>query len=99
MKNILTVKNNFVFSKELCEQNSEYFMASLDVESLFTNILLEETIKICCESLCKNQKLLSSINKNQFEKLLGAALCNNYFLFDGFVYPSSWENHGFPKFN
>ena len=61
-------------------------MASLDVESLFTNIPLEGTIKICCDSLYKNQQLLSDINKNQFEKLLRAELCNNYFLFDGTVY-------------
>ena len=85
-KNNFTVKNSFEFSKEICKQNSEYFMASLDVESLFTNIPLEETIKICCDSLYKNQELLSNINKNQFEKLLRAALCNNYFLFDGIVY-------------
>ena len=54
-------------------------MASLDVESLFTNIPLEETIKICCDSLSKNQELLSNINKNQFRKLLRAPLCNNFF--------------------
>ena len=61
-------------------------MASLDVESLFTNIPLEETIKICCDSLYKNQELLRNISKNQFEKLLRAALSNNYFLFDGSIY-------------
>ena len=61
-------------------------MASLDVESLFTGIPLEETIKICCDLLYKNQELLSNISKNQFEKLLRAAICNNYFSFDGIVY-------------
>ena len=86
LKNYFTVKNSFEFSKKICEQNPEYFMASHDVESLFTNILLEETIKICCDSLYKNQGLLSNISKNQFEKLSRAALCNNYFLFDGIVY-------------
>ena len=85
-KNNFTVKNSFEFSKEICEQNSEYFMASLDVEPLFTNIPLEETIKICCDSLYKNQELLSNINKNQLEKLLRVALCNNYILFDDIVY-------------
>ena len=62
------------------------FMTSLDVDSFFTNIPLEETIKTCCYSLRKNKELLSNINKNQFEKLLSAALCNNYFLFDGIIY-------------
>ena len=61
-------------------------MANLNVESLFTNIPLEETIKICCDYLHKNQQLLCNISKNQFEKLLIAALSNNYFLFDGSIY-------------
>ena len=65
-KNNLTVKNSFEFSIEICEQSPEYFMASLDVESLFTSIPLYETIKICCESLYKNQELLRNISKNQF---------------------------------
>ena len=85
-KNNFTVKISFEFSKEICKQNSEYFMARLDVESLFTNIPLEETIKICCDSQYKNQELLPKINKNQFEKLLRAALCNNDSLFDDIVY-------------
>ena len=61
-------------------------MASLDAESFLTNISLEETIKVCCDSLYKNQELLSNISKNHFEKLLRAALCSNYILFDGIVY-------------
>ena len=61
-------------------------MAIFWTQFLFTNIPLEETIKICCDSLHKNQQLLSNINKNQFEKLLRAALCNNYSLLDGIVY-------------
>ena len=65
---------------------NKYFVINLDVEFLFfTNIPLEETIKICCDSLCKNQELLSNINKNQFKKFLRALLYNNYFLFDGIV--------------
>ena len=61
-------------------------MVSLDIESLFTNIHLEITIKIYCDSLYKNHKLLSNINKNQFEKLLRVALCSSYFLLDGIAY-------------
>ena len=97
-KNNFTVKNSFEFSKEICEQNPEYFMASLDVESLFTNIPLEETIKICFDSLYKNQELLCNISKNQCEKLLRAAFSNNYFLFDGIIYQQvdGVASHGFP---
>ena len=72
-------------------------MASFDVEYLFTNIPLEDTIKICCDSPYKNQELLCNISKNQFEKLLRAALSKNYFLFDGIVYQQvDGGSHGFP---
>ena len=95
--NKFTVKNIFEFSKEICEQNSEYFMARVDVESLFTNIPMEEIIKICCNSLPKNQELLCNISKNQFQKLLRAALSNNYFLLDGITYQQvDGGSYGFP---
>ena len=73
-------------------------MVSPDLESLFIDIPLEETIKICCDSLYKNQKLLSNINKNQSEKCLKTAICNNRFLFDGIVYQqvNMDGSHGFP---
>ena len=73
-KNVSAVKNSFEFSTEICEKISGYFMDSLDVKSLLTNIPLEKNIKICCDSLYKNQDLLSNINKNQFEKLLRAVI-------------------------
>ena len=79
------VKNSFEFSKEVCGQNPEY-NASLDVQSIFTKIPLKKTIKICCDSLYKNQELLPNFSKNQFDKLLRAALSSNYFLFDGNIY-------------
>ena len=45
--NEYTVKDSFAFVEEIVEQGSEFFMGSLDVDSLFTNIPLEETIDIC----------------------------------------------------
>ena len=65
--------------------------------SLFTNIPLEETIKICCDSLDQYQELLSNISKSQFEKLLRAVLCNDCSLFDGIVYqPADGVTMGSP---
>ena len=49
--NEYTVKNSFAFAEEIVEQDSEFFMGSLDIDSLFTNILLEETIHICTNTL------------------------------------------------
>ena len=47
-----TIKNSFEFSREIADQDPGLLMASLDVESLFTNI--EETISARCDSLCSN---------------------------------------------
>ena len=45
-----TIKNSFEFAKDIIEQDSGLFMSSLDVESLFNNIPLEETINISCDT-------------------------------------------------
>ena len=42
--NEFTVKDSFSFAKEITNYDSSLFMASLDVESLYTNIPLKETI-------------------------------------------------------
>ena len=45
--NEFTVKISFDFAEEVVNYNHNIYMASLDIESLFTNIPLEETIKDC----------------------------------------------------
>ena len=47
--NEYTVKNSFAFAEEIVEQDSEFFMGNLDIDSLFTNIPFEETIDICTD--------------------------------------------------
>ena len=84
--NMYTVKNSFEFSKEIVDQDAGLFMASLDEDSLFTNIPLEETISVCCDSLFSNNAKVNNINRNNFGKLLRAALQNKYFNFEGKIY-------------
>ena len=43
-QNEFSIKDSINFAKEIRTYNSSLYMASLDVESLFTNILLNETI-------------------------------------------------------
>ena len=45
--NMYTVKNSFESAREIAENDPGLFTISLDVVSLFTNILLEETINVC----------------------------------------------------
>ena len=61
-------------------------MASLDVESLFTNIPVEETINISCDSPFGSEAKIHNFSRNDFEKLLRMALQNNFFNFDGKIY-------------
>ena len=84
--NKFTIKNSFAFAKEVIEQDSGLFMASLDVESLFTNTRLEENINISCDSLLGNETKRNNFNRNDFEKLLRMTLQNNFFNFDGKIY-------------
>ena len=58
-------------------------MASLDVESLFTNIPLEGTINISCDALFDNEAKTNNFSRNDFEKLLIMPLQNNICNFDG----------------
>ena len=57
--NEFTVTDSFSFAKEITYYDSSLFMASLDVESLFTNIPLKETIHNCVSNLH---------NKNLFQQ-------------------------------
>ena len=86
--NKFTIKNSFEFAKEVIEQDSGLFMASPDVESLFTDIPLEENMNFSRDSFFGNEAKINNfeINKNNFEKLLRMALQNNFFNFDSKIY-------------
>ena len=53
--NEYTLKYSFEFTKVICEQNSDLYMASLDVNSLFTNAPLDEINEICTQRLFENE--------------------------------------------
>ena len=65
--NKLTFKISLGFVKEVIEQDSGLFMASLVVEFLFTNIPLEETVNISCDSLFGNVAKINNFSRNDFE--------------------------------
>ena len=65
-----TVKDSFSFVEEIVEQDSSFYMGSLDVDSLFTNIPLEEIVNICTESIYDQNDIVEGLNKSEFKKLL-----------------------------
>ena len=72
-QNEYTVTDSFHFAEEICKQDPNLYMASLDVDSLFTNIPLDETIDICIDSLYKDDENTSKILKDVFRNLLNVA--------------------------
>ena len=84
--NNYTVKDSFDFAKDITQQSSKLFMASLDVDSLFTNVPLDETIEICVNELFKSSQTVSGLNKQQVLEMLSLTTKENVILFDGKYY-------------
>ena len=57
-------------------------MTSLDVESLFTNFPLDETIKIYIDQLFKSEMNVSGLNKKEVFEMLSLTLKESIILFD-----------------
>ena len=83
--NEFTVKYFFAFAEEIVHQDGKLFMGSFDVDSLFTNKPLEETINICTNMLYNNVDLIEAINKSEFENL-SLATQKLYFMFNDILY-------------
>ena len=86
-QNNYTLKDSFQFADLInSSQYAQFHMASFDVESLFTNIPVKETVSIICEDLFKEESNVYGLNKTQFTKLLSLAVENTIFTFDNQFY-------------
>ena len=61
-------------------------MGSLDVDSLFTNIPLDEAINICTNTTYSEQDVIEDINKEEFRNLLTLPTKKSYFIFNEVLY-------------
>ena len=61
-------------------------MGSLDVDSLFTNIPLDETIDICINLLFENTDNIEGFEKSELKQLLCLATKESYFIFNSLLY-------------
>ena len=84
--NEYTVKDSFSFASEIRNQQSSNFMASLDVDSLFTNIPLTETIDICSDLVFQGRLIVDGLRKQDFKQLLTLATTESFILFNGNYY-------------
>ena len=61
-------------------------MGSLDIDSLFTNIPLDETTVICINQLSENTDTIEGFTKSELKQLLCLATKESYFIFHGLLY-------------
>lgn len=55
MVNELTAKDSFEIAKYVLNENTKYFMASLDLDLLSIIAPPDQTIKRCVDELCENE--------------------------------------------
>ena len=84
--NQFTAKDSFSFANDVRSQDPNLFMSSLDVDALFTNIPLDETINICVNLVFKDQDIAHNLNKEEFRSLLKLATRESFILFNGNYY-------------
>ena len=82
------MSDSFTFAKTMqnLDIDPNVFMFSLDVSSLFTNVSLDETIKICSEALYDKSNLRSVISKDVFAELMKSATPSVKFSFNNTMY-------------
>ena len=61
-------------------------MSSLDINSPFTNISLDETINICINQLFGNTDIVEGFIKSEPKQLLSLIKKQSYFIFHGLLY-------------
>ena len=66
-------------------------MISFQVESLLTNISLQETIDLCVEKLFEDENYIDGLSKDSFRQLLTVILTESFILFDNKYYRSTME--------
>ena len=84
--NDFLVHDPFSFAEEVSSFCPDHFMVSLDVESLFTNIPLNEIIDICIDDLFCDTNTIHNLDRNDLRELLALAAYETLLIFDQVMY-------------
>ena len=71
---------------EICNKSTSFFIASYGIQSLFTNIPLDETIDICLELLFNKKRKVKRMLKKHVKELLAHAVKSPRFMFNDVYY-------------
>ena len=81
-----SVHDSFSFADEVSSFFPDHFMASIDVESLFTNLPLDEVIDICIDDWFCYFNTIHNLNRNNMREFLTLAAYESFFIFDQVMY-------------
>ena len=84
--NEFSIHDSFSFPDKVSSFCSDHFMASLDIESLLTNIPLNEVIDICIDDLLCDTNTIQNLDRNDMRELLNLAAYESFFIFDQVMY-------------
>ena len=76
--NDYTIKDSFPFEEEVSSFDCAHYMSSFNIETLFTNILLEETINICVENFSVDKTKVNNLTKESLRTLLELATLDSF---------------------
>ena len=80
----------FAFAEELQSFDSKLVIDSFDIESLFTNIPLQETIHLCVGNVFQETTYVDNLSEDSFHELITRTMSESLILFDQQFY----KQHG-----
>ena len=84
--NEYTVRGSFSFCDEIQEQDNNLYVTSFDIESLLTNIPLDETINICVNNVFDSKKRVKRLLVKDINQLLTLSVKSSCFVFNNVYY-------------
>ena len=85
--NNYTINNSAEFANYIIQQDPNHFFVSYDVQSLFTNVPVQETISIILDKLYETEdSMYCGFNRADFHSLLNLAVNDIYFIFNKQLY-------------
>ena len=87
-KSKYTVESTADFVSQTRSMNiaNDYEMVSFDVSNLFTNVPLDETIKLILDKIYKKKLIKTKLKRNEMKMLLELCTKEMHFTFDGKIY-------------
>ena len=84
--NEFSVHDSLLFADEVFSFCPDHFMASRDVERLFTIIPFNEVIDICIDDLFCHTNTVHNLDRNDMRELLNLAAYESLFIIDQVMY-------------